>query len=444
MKSGITKMQTGTKKSLSHKEANAELRKKAKELEKKTYALGKANVQLLAMQEALQESEERFRNLVENANDTIYTVTFDSELSYVSPNWTNLLGHEVSEVIGKPIAEFLHPDDLPRCQAFLQKMLDTGEKQSGIEYRVKHKNGEWQWHRSNASILRDARGKMLCFMGIARDITERRRFLEELEKTNRHLRETQAKLVQSEKMAALGNLVAGIAHEINSPVGAIHSMHDTLARAVEKLRSLLRQACSEEFARNKKMHAALRAIDNSNRVIEIASDRVSNIVKRLKSFARLDEAELDFVDLHEGIEDTLMLVNHLTEKRISVKKNYASLPMIACFPRRLNQVFLNLIVNACQAIKEAGEVRITTAFKSDKVYVEFEDDGVGIPPGMIAKIFDPGFTTKGVGVGVGLGLSICYRIIQDHKGEILVSSETDKGTKFTVVLPTNLDEILTR
>jgi PAS domain S-box-containing protein len=390
-------------------------------------------------QEALQESEERFRNLVENANEIIYSLTPEGRFTYVSPNWTDLLGHEISEVLGNPFEPFVHPDDVAPCQDFLRKVTETGEKQSGIEYRVRHKNGSWRWHASSASPLKAEDGEVLSFIGIAHDITERKEFLDELERTNRELRETQAQLVQSEKMASLGMLVAGIAHEINTPIGAVHSMHDTLKRAVEKLKTTLRADFSHELEENRGLSNPLRIIDEANKVIENGSERVTNIVRRLRSFARLDEAELKTVDIHEGLEDTIALLQHELKLNVTVEKNYGDVPDIACFPGKLNQVFLNLLVNAKQAIEGRGVISITTFIKDRHVHIEFRDSGKGIPKENLKKVFDPGFTTKGVGVGTGLGLSIVYQIIEDHHGSIHVDSELGKGTTFSIALPTDMN-----
>lgn len=392
---------------------------------------------------ALQESEERFRNLVENANDIIYSLTADGVFTYVSPNWTSILGHDISEVLGKPFVPFVHPDDVAGCFAFLQKTLESGEKQSGIEYRVKHKNGTWRWHTTSASPFKDKDGNILYFIGIAHDITERKKTLDDLEDAYRNLRQTQAQLVQSEKMASLGMLVAGIAHEINTPVGAVNSMHNTLVRAIDKLKQLIHQEYFDPAKDKDKLTTAFKLIEDANKVILSGTNRVMNIVRRLRSFARLDEAELKKSDLHEGLEDTLTLVHHELKHHVKVVKNYGDIPQVSCFPGKLNQVFLNSLINAKQAIKkEKGKIKITTYQKDKKVFIAIEDNGVGIPQDKLKRIFDPGYTTKGVGVGTGLGLSICYQIMRDHRGEILVESEVGKGSKFTIVFPTNLDEIL--
>jgi signal transduction histidine kinase len=169
---------------------------------------------------------------------------------------------------------------------------------------------------------------------------------------------------------------------------------------------------------------------------------VVDIVRRLKSFARLDEAELKTVDIHDGLEDTLTLIHHELKHNIRVIKKFGDIPNITCFPGQLNQVFLNLLINSKQAIKDKGTIRITTFVENKKVHIAFEDDGIGISKANLSKVFDPGFTTKGRGVGAGLGLSICYQIIKDHRAEIRVESEQGKGTTFTIVLPMDLEEIL--
>jgi len=151
------------------------------------------------------------------------------------------------------------------------------------------------------------------------------------------------------------------------------------------------------------------------------------------------------VDIHEGIEDTLTIVHHELKHKAVVERNFGDIPPIACYPGRLNQVFLNLFMNAGQAIEEKGTITITTFQRDNRVHIQITDTGAGISEELLGKIFDPGVTTKGVGVGTGLGLSICYQIVrEDHHGEILVESEVGKGTTFTVVLPMDLDEMLER
>jgi PAS domain S-box-containing protein len=252
------------------------------------------------------------------------------------------------------------------------------------------------------------------------------------------LRATQTRLVQSEKMAALGMLVAGIAHEINTPVGAIHSTHDTLQRAIQKLKLEMDQICRQGDPSTDEIESIFKIIEDANLIIASGSDRVTDIVRRLRSFARLDEAELKPADIQVGLDDTLALIHHELKHGIKVNRNYGNVPPFACYPGRLNQVFLNILINARQAIGNEGEISIATYYEDARAFITISDDGAGIPSELLSRIFDPGFTTKGVGVGTGLGLSICYQIIRDHRGEIQVSSEVGKGTTFTLILPMDL------
>jgi two-component system NtrC family sensor kinase len=239
-----------------------------------------------------------------------------------------------------------------------------------------------------------------------------------------------SQLIQSEKMAALGLLVAGVAHEINTPMGAIHSNNDIMTRAVGKVRKLLEPAPDNEVRR------LLDILGEVCRNNEIATERIMKIVRSLKNFARLDEAERKKVNIHEGIESTLSLLRHQLKNRIRIVKRFGDIPEIECYPNELNQVFMNILVNAAQAIKHRGEITVKTWREGDRVKIAISDTGVGIPPENLSKIFDPGFTTKGVGLGTGLGLSICYKIIQDHRGTIEAES-SKQGTTFTISIPLN-------
>jgi signal transduction histidine kinase len=253
---------------------------------------------------------------------------------------------------------------------------------------------------------------------------------------------TQAQLVQTEKMASLGQLVAGVAHEINTPIGAINSMHNSLMRAVERLSNTLKEKYPDEIGDGSDLQKYLKIIAEANRIIASGTERVTTIVRRLRSFARLDEAELKTCNIHEGLEDTLTLIHHEVKHHIEIVRDYGDLPEFSCYPGRMNQVFLNILNNARQAIREKGRIEIKTYLKDNHAHIEISDNGVGISKQNLKKIFDPGFTTKGVGVGTGLGLSICYQIISGHYGDIAVQSELGKGTTFTIKLPLNLDEIL--
>ncbi|MFC1558068.1 PAS domain S-box protein [candidate division KSB1 bacterium] len=270
---------------------------------------------------------------------------------------------------------------------------------------------------------------------------ELRQINEELEKkveerTN-ELREKQFQLAQSEKMASLGNLVAGVAHEINTPLGALKSNNDIFVRSIEKIKDLLTDNIIHADAPESIALAKyFTNIEKLSDVSETAAERIIKIVKSLRSFARLDQADMDTVDIQEGIETTLTLVHHEIKGRIEVHKDFGEVPKITCYPNQLNQVFMNVLVNASHAIEEKGDIYIKTYNKDNNAVVEFRDTGKGIEKQNLKQIFDPGFTTKSRGVGTGLGLSIVYQIIKDHKGDIEVESEIGKGTTFRIILPT--------
>jgi two-component system NtrC family sensor kinase len=239
-----------------------------------------------------------------------------------------------------------------------------------------------------------------------------------------------------EKMASLGNLVAGVAHEVNNPIGAVNSAADVARRCVDRIAALLKKSSGwGELEASRPFRQSLKLLGDNVDLISAASERIVTIVRSLKNFARLDEAEFMRADLREGLESTLALVQHELKNRAEVREEYGEVPPIACYPNQLNQVFMNLLVNAAQAIDGKGTVAVRTFVDGEYACVQIADTGRGIAPEHLERIFDPGFTTKGVGVGTGLGLSISYNIVQQHDGEILVDSAPGKGTTFTIRLP---------
>lgn len=244
------------------------------------------------------------------------------------------------------------------------------------------------------------------------------RTVNELKNTLKELKETQIQLINSEKMASLGQLVAGVAHEINTPVASIKSNNGIVAKLLNTI----------EDAELKEMLTDINEIDKE------AVSRISSIVTSLKKFVRLDEAELQEADINKELDLTLDLIRHETKNRIEVIKNYGEIPVIKCFPNMLNQVFTNILINACQAIEGSGKITITTEYNNKKLIVKIKDTGRGIPRNQLNKIFTAGFTTKSSGVGTGLGLAICLKIIEKHNGEIIVNSEVGKGSEFIITI----------
>jgi len=284
------------------------------------------------------------------------------------------------------------------------------------------------------------RSRVLLYRARQKEISLRQAIVEHannLKEINFKLRETQDQLLQSKKMAALGNLVAGVAHEINTPLGAINSNADTALRALKVINSTIKSDDSMPWSKEKeeKINQAIKTITALHSSTALAAGRIDKIVTALRGFAGLDEAEYLTFDVHKGIEDTITLFTANLKKRVKIKRDFRLPQKIFCNPGQLNQVFMNLLTNAVQAIEKQGEVTIRTRLEKGWVLIHFIDNGKGITSQDLDRIFDPGFTTKGVGVGTGLGLSICYRILEDHGGSIDVSSEEGKGATFTIRLP---------
>lgn len=244
---------------------------------------------------------------------------------------------------------------------------------------------------------------------------------ETLEKTLKELKETQLQLINSEKMASLGQLVAGVAHEINTPLGSINANNDIL----NKMLSKLSQKDNDKLI--------VDNLKNINKIDKEAIKRISGIVQSLKRFVRLDESELQSADINNELDLTLELIKHETKNKIEIIKNYGNIPQIKCYPNMLNQVFMNILINACQSIKDKGSITITTAFNNNILSVKIKDTGSGIDDSIKDKLFNAGTTTKKI--GTGLGLAISQKIIEKHNGKIYFESQKDKGTEFTIEIP---------
>lgn len=272
----------------------------------------------------------------------------------------------------------------------------------------------------------------------------------ELEQANSELKETQARLVHSSKMVSLGQLVAGVAHELNNPIGFIYSNMPHLRDYSAKLLELADIAQTNPTAIAKaKVDLDIDYIKQDlPKLIASCEDgarRTRDIVLGLRNFSRIEEAQLKEININESIDNTLSLLSGEIKNRIQIHKDYGSVPLVTCYASQINQVFMNILSNSVQAIEEKGNIWLSTKTieKNRKTYVSisFQDSGKGMTPQVMEKVFDPFFSTKGVGQGTGLGMSISYGIIQKHRGEILVKSQVGIGTEFTVNIPVKYDEI---
>ena len=630
-----------------------------------------------AIQAALIESDAKFRSIVENANNVIFSLTLEGIFSYVSPNWTEIFGHEVAEVEGKSFIPFIHPDDVHICVDYFQRILTTGEKQKAIEYRVQHKNGSWRWHTSNSSAIKDANGNILYFVGICHDTTDRkeaeialresaqreallnrlsnqirasldlnhivetavqeihnlfeidrcvffwyrrdadvpywekvyevknsflpcllndqeatngeieliaaktlngeiirinhvetvgdsiaRQFLQDfgftafislpvhtqsgeigafscgycsgfrtwldnevellqavtvqlaiaidqaklytqsriaaqtaqdkaqqLEATLLELQQTQAQLIQTEKMSSLGQLVAGIAHEINNPVNFIYGNISHAREYTKNLLHLVELYQQNYYPPTPEIHQQIYAIDldflkqDLPKILDsmnMGAERIRQIVLSLRNFSRLDEDGAKAVDIHEGMNSTLFLLqNRLKAKpghpEIQVIRDYGNLPPVVCHAGQMNQVFMNLLTNAIDVLEEsfvishlslvnnierrtnerqllqAGkpvqrtasqgqmtfpQIRIRSLIQEGCVIISIADNGPGMTEKVRKLLFDPFFTTKPVGKGTGMGLSISYQIVVNkHGGQIQCISAPGQGAEFVIMIP---------
>jgi len=452
----------------------------AQNVEQKMQELQKTAEALEQTKKALSETTLYAESVIRSMADA--TIIFDPELKIKSVNRAaaELIGTSQSELQGRPL-DALMDRSSPNNELLLKELRALGGTGTlcGKQAILASSSGERIPVDVNVSPLQHEGAVISGGVIIARDMRKILTLISELEQANvsleekvnartsemerayRQLKEKDAQILHQEKMASVGLLAAGIAHEINNPIGYINSNLDVLGEyvseiqaysggveaALETLRNLpLPPPAAQEIEKTDQLKKELKIDDvrkDLNHLLQESKsgiDRVKRIVSDLRNFSHADENKLQEADLNAGIESTLNIVWNEIKYRAQVTKTYGKLPRILCYPQQLNQVFMNLLVNAAQAIEKKGEIGIKTYLSGEHVYIEISDTGAGISPENLKKIFDPFFTTKEVGKGTGLGLAIAYSIIEKHHGEIQVNSILGKGTTFSIKLPLDLKE----
>lgn len=380
------------------------------------------------VEEALRESEEMYMTLVNTSPDAVTMTGLDGNITYVSPRTIELHGFDsVDELFGKNAFDLIAPEDRKRAKENLLKTLKDGIVRN-LDYTLIRKDNTEFSGELNAALIRDSFGKPKGFIATTRDITKKKQMEEDLKRYAEHLEEEVKQrtneLIQSEKMAALGQLVAGVAHEVNNPLAFLKSNMELIKKNLMKIK----EGSEEKIYNLELLEQFKKQVDTSITGI----NRIATIIKTLKRFSRPDTGGWSLSDINQGLRDTLVMVHNQLKHRIKVIEDYGKLPNIKCNIGQLNQVFMNLILNSSQAM-DKGKIWIKSWSGNRNIFIEIRDNGEGIPNDKINNIFDPFFTTKDM--GTGLGLSICYRIVQDHNGDILVKSKEGKGTKITIKLP---------
>ena len=351
----------------------------------------------------------------------------------VTENVIKLFGHSAEDFISGKVTyeETVHPDDLIQVMKEMEKHSQSADISDFIHkpYRIISQDGKTKWVDDRTKIRRDHEGNITHFEGIVVDITEKINADENRQRLENNL-------YQMDKMASIGQLAAGVAHEVNNPIGYISANLRTMKQYYLELVDFLGPKGMNPPASPEEINELItdfgEAIDES---LEGAR-RVKQIVDDMKGFSRLDTVGVELADLNKGLEVTLNIAWNQMKSNCTVEKDLKEIPLVECHSNQINQVILNLLVNAGQATEGSnGLIKIKTWADSKKVYLSIRDNGHGIPPENISRLFDAFFTTKDIGEGTGLGLSLSHDIIKKHGGDITVESEVGVGTEFVLSLP---------
>ena len=401
----------------------------------------------------------------------------DNPIIYCNPAFEKLTGYSQEEILGHN-CRFLQGDDTDKDALDAIRNALKNHRECRVVLKNYRKDKSYFWNELSISPVCDRAGKLTHFIGVQLDVTERKQAEEELQSSEIQLREqaqqleeaftqlkqTHSQLIQSEKMSSLGLLVAGVAHEINNPVSFINGNVSYLKEYAENLLGLIKlyqqhypNPVEEIKAEIDKIELDFLIEDLPKMLssMNVGIDRICQIVKSLRNFSRMDEADIKPVNIHEGLDSTLMILNHRLKAKsdnpgINVIKNYGDLPLVECYAGPMNQVFMNILSNAIDALEDynkqrtpevmkesPNQIKITTSIiNNDWVEIIISDNGPGISEEAIKHIFDAFFTTKPVGKGTGMGLSISYQIIFERHGGLLTCvSELGKGTEFIIKIP---------
>ena len=327
------------------------------------------------------------------------------------------------------------------AETFNKMIVSLREANEKMEEKSEKLRMQWEVLRETNDELQE-KSKLLEQQ---REQTEQKN--KDLESTLTKLKDAQNQLVQSEKMASVGQLTAGIAHEINNPINFVSSNVGPLKRDIADILTILQQYVEasgnnnngfdkvNELKKELDFDFLIEEINSLLKGIEEGARRTTDIVRGLRNFSRLDEDEQKLADIHQGIESTLLVLKNELKNKAEVVKHFGSIPQILCYPGKLNQVFLNILQNANQAIEKTGKIEISTSMDKKWVYISIKDNGRGMSKEVAQRVFDPFFTTKEIGKGTGLGLSISFSIIKEHDGDIQIKSEPGKGSEFIIRIP---------